>query len=417
MSVESEGCVVVGAGAAGLVAAIFAARAGARTLVLESQSKPGAKIRISGGGRCNVLPSRVELADFCTSGSQHTLRNLLATWPLSEVREFFERELGLALYVEAETGKVFPRSDDAGEVLAALLTAARDAGVRLECGAKVVRVARCEREDGARWCVATSDDRERFARSVIVSTGGLSVPKTGSDGFGLALARELGHAVRPTHAALVPLYAADARFAELAGITLRVRLRAVRAGRVLEEREDDFLFTHKGFSGPVVLDLSRHVTSRDAGGTKLLAQWLGARSPDWDASLRSGGKKTVGGLLREAVPRRLVGVLCARAGVDGEQRASELSRERRIALVRELVDCELELAGDDGYRTAEATAGGVALEELAPKTLESRRTPGLHFCGEVVDVTGRIGGFNFLWAWVSGRLAGRAVARAELARD
>lgn len=421
---EPERCVVIGAGAAGLMAAIFAGREGARPLLLESRAKPGAKIRISGGGRCNVLPSVATLDDFHTTGSRNTLRNLFATWPLERVREFFEAELGLALYVEPETGKLFPRSDDAGEVLDRLLSAARDSGARLEGEWRLARIERLESDRapvGARFRLVADDGRELLARRVILATGGASVPKTGSDGRGFEIARELGHTLVPTYPALVPLFSADPRFAELAGIALRVRLRAVSVGRephesrVLEEREDALLFTHKGFSGPVVLDLSRHVTAPDARSVKLLAHWLGEHRGDYDELLRSGGKKTIGGVLREELPRRLVALLCARAGVDPEARTSELSRERRLALVRELVDCELPIAGDDGYRSAEVTAGGVALDELVTKSLESRRVPGLYFCGEIVDVVGRIGGFNFLWAWVSGRLAGRSAASASLA--
>ncbi|MCE9593804.1 MAG: aminoacetone oxidase family FAD-binding enzyme [Planctomycetes bacterium] len=411
---SAENCVIVGAGAAGLMAGIFAARGGARPVIVETKEKPGAKIRISGGGRCNVLPSVVELSDFHTSGSSHALRNLFATWPLERVTEFFERELGIALYVEEETGKVFPKSDDAGEVLDALLAATHAAGARIESPWQLERLERVAHDDGARFRLIAVDGRELFARTLVLATGGKSVPKTGSDGRGFELARELGHTLAPLHAALVPLYSADPRSAELAGIALRVRLRAVRGECVLEERENDFLFTHKGFSGPVVLDVSRHFAAPDAEGVRLLAHWLGLHRLDWDEHLRQGGKKTVGGILREELPRRVVAWLLARAEVDAERKASELSRERRLALLRELVDCDLVLAGDDGYRTAEVTGGGVVLEELVTKTLESRRVPGLYFCGEIVDVTGRIGGFNFLWAWVSGRLAGQSVAR-ELA--
>jgi predicted Rossmann fold flavoprotein len=410
MSVAVENCVIVGAGAAGLMAAIFAGRGGARPLLLETKPRPGAKIRISGGGRCNVLPSSAELSDFHTSGSSHALRKLFATWPLERVTEFFEHDLGVAMYVEEETGKVFPKSDDAGEVLEALLGSTRNAGARIESPWQLERIERIEREDGARFRLVAVDGRELFARCVVLATGGQSVPKTGSDGRGFEIARELGHTLAPLHAALVPLHSADPRTAELAGIALRVRLRAVRGESVLEERENDFLFTHKGFSGPVVLDVSHHFTGPDAAGVRLLAHWLGNHRPDWDELLQRGGKQTVGGILREELPRRLVALLVARAGLDAERKASELSRDLRRALVRELVDCDLALAGDDGYRTAEVTGGGVVLEELVTKTLESRRIPGLYFCGEIVDVTGRIGGFNFLWAWVSGRLAGQSVA-------
>jgi predicted Rossmann fold flavoprotein len=401
---------VIGAGAAGILAAIFAARGGARTLLIESHPKPGAKIRVSGGGRCNVLPSAMELGDFHTEGSRSSLRNVFASWPLAQVREFFERDLGLALKVE-ETGKVFPVSDDANEVVAALFRECERAGVVVVAGVRVGELRRCEpAADGARFELVTSlGERVRCAR-VALCTGGLSLPKTGSDGWGFDAARALGHKVLTTYPALVPLLSAQQRWHDLAGVSLRTTIRAMRGDAVIEERTGDLLFTHKGFSGPVVLDQSHHVTDPRRDGVVLTAAWLGADSAKWEERLLQGGTRTVVTTLRELMPRRLVGALLELAAVGPDRKLAELSRDERRRLVRVLAACPLDVEGDEGYRTAEVTGGGLALDEVATKTLESRLVPGLFLAGEILDVTGRIGGFNFLWAWISGRKVGLAVA-------
>ncbi|MBI4601856.1 MAG: aminoacetone oxidase family FAD-binding enzyme, partial [Planctomycetes bacterium] len=416
--------VVVGAGAAGLLAATFAARGGARVLLLETRPVPGAKIRVSGGGRCNVLPSRVSLEDFHTGGSVHLLRNVLLSWPLERVRGFFEEDLSLPLKVEP-TGKIFPASDRSRDVLQALLDECGRAGATLRGGQRVTRVERIERiervervepternervESGAgrpRFRVETAAGLAVEAPRVVLATGGLSLPRTGSDGGGLAIVRALGHSVRDTYPALVPLMAQDPAWRELAGISLRARLRALEGGRVLEERDGDFLFTHKGFSGPVVLDMSRHVARPGGDRVKLLAAWLGGGAPDWDALLREPGKRAAATVLRARLPRRLADRLLGLSGVPEGRGTSELRRVERARLVEALTACPLGVSGNEGYAVAEATAGGVPLEEVDPRTLESRVAPGLHLCGEMLDVVGRIGGYNFLWAWVTGRRAG-----------
>ncbi len=405
--------VVVGAGAAGLSAAIFAARAGARVLLFETRPRPGAKIRVSGGGRCNVLPSRVEPGDFHTQGSAHALRNVLASWPLSEVRVFFERELGIALKVEP-TGKVVPVSEDPREVVAALLSLAERSGATLVAGQRIVALERLPSPagDGARFELESEGGERQRARCVLLATGGLSLPKTGSDGAGLAMAARLGHRPRPDYPALVPLLAADLRWTQLAGLSSRARLRVHSGGRAVEEREGDLLFTHRGFSGPVVLDLSWRLASGLDPQATLSARWLGRNTPEWDPWLRQGGRAAVGAALRAELPRRLCALLLELSGVDPERRLSELSRQERRALLEALDTCPLGVSGNEGYRTAEVTGGGIPLEELHTRTLESRLVPGLYLAGEMIDVTGRIGGYNFLWAWVSGRHAGLAAARA-----
>jgi len=408
--------VIVGAGAAGLTAAIFAGRRGVAPLVLETRERPGAKIRVSGGGRCNVLPARAGPDDFHTEGSRNALRNLLASWPLAEVTAFFERELGIALKVE-EGGKVFPASDDPREIVTALLAEAGRAGARLAAGVRVEELRRLEPQDGpagSRFELFTACGQRLRSPRVILATGGLSLPKTGSDGAGLRVSAALGHHLRPTYPALVPLIAADPSWGELAGLAVRAELSVERGGKVVGQQIGDLLFTHRGFSGPVALDVSWQLTAPFAAGSRLRARWLGHSEPDWDAWLRQGGPRSISSALREELPRRLAARLLALAGVDGDRRLAQLTREERRRLVEALAACPLEVSGNEGYRVAEVTGGGVPLEEVATRTLESRLVRGLHFAGEILDVTGRIGGFNFLWAWVSGRRAGEGAAGGAL---
>ena len=407
--------VVVGAGAAGLMAGLFAARAGSPPLILESRPRPGAKIRISGGGRCNLLPSRLRLDDVHTRADPRLLRRLLHSWSLRQLTAFFERELGIAL-TEEPGGKVFPTSGSSAEVLAALLAAVDRSGARIRGRFRVEGLLPVEGEGGARFELASERGERLCCRRLVLATGGLAAPGTGSDGWGLELTRGLGHRIEPTHPALVPLLAPAGPWTGLAGVSLPVRLRAVRGEQELEAREGDLLFTHRGFSGPVVLDLSRHLTAPEAEGVALRARWLGAGAPDWMERLLAGGRKGVGPLLSRHLPRRLAQVLCSIAEVPADRKLSELARVERGRLIRALTDCELPVVGDEGYRKAEVTAGGVALDEVDPASLESRRLPGLHLAGEILDATGRIGGCNFLWAWVSGRLAGEGLA-AGLASD
>ncbi|MBM3988507.1 MAG: aminoacetone oxidase family FAD-binding enzyme [Planctomycetes bacterium] len=402
--------VIVGCGAAGMLAGIFAGRGGVRPLLLETRPKPGAKIRVSGGGRCNVLPSQSELDDFHTEGSRNSLKNLLASWPLAQCRAFFERELGVALKVE-DTGKLFPLSDDAGEVLDALLRELERVGGQVIGGVRAEElVPLADAVDGARFEIALSNGARLRARSAVLATGGLSLPKTGSDGWGYTTAHKLGHVVLRRYPALVPLLCSEARWNELAGVSVVARLAALRGDKLVGESTGDLLFTHKGFSGPVALDMSRFLTGPEREGVELVAGWHGLSVVDWDERLRKGGTRTVLLCLREWLPRRLVSVLIDLARVHPERKLAELSREERKRLSTLLGACPLPISGDEGYKTAEVTGGGVALEEVATKTLESRRVPGLYLCGEVLDVTGRIGGFNFLWAWVSGRRVGQSLA-------
>lgn len=403
--------IVVGAGAAGLMAALFAAAGSRPVLLLEGSDRPGQKILISGGGRCNVLPSRAAPDDFHTDGSRHTLAKILRGWPLAQVRRFFEEELAISLTLEAESGKLFPTSNRARDVLDALLAIAQARGVTLRAGMRVADV----RPEGDDWRVTLADGRALLASRVVLATGGLSVPATGSDGVGLTIARALGHAIIPTYPALVPLMCENSAHRALAGLSLEVMVTAEQAGQpqgLPLRAKGGFLFTHRGYSGPVVLNVS-HVAARATfeGGPRpaIYVQWTSLDAQAWDAVLRTA-RGPASTLLRRHLPERLTDLLLDEAGLRLAYLA-QLRREDRARLVTLLTRYPLPWHGHEGYKTAEVTGGGVALSEVNSATLESRRAPGLYLCGEILDAFGPIGGYNFLWAWVTGKVAGEGVMR------
>ena len=402
---------VIGAGAAGSMAAIFAAAAGAETLLLERTKDGGRKILISGGGRCNILPARVDETRFVTDSSPHTLRNILRSWPLAEQIEFFERELRLRLVEEAATGKLFPASNKARDVRDGLLALATRHGARFLPDTRVTGLAPAD----GRWRIEREGAPALDADAVVVTTGGLSVPTTGSDGAGLAMLAGLGHTIHPTYAALTPVVQEPHGFGALAGVSLPVTLTARDGGRTATAT-GGFLFTHRGYSGPSVLDVS-HVLVRSRTeaerAARLLVRWTELDEQDWEAALRPEGTRTVGGVLRRALPERLADALAERAGVPPGQALAQLRRAERRRLIELLVRCELPWTGDEGYRKAEVTGGGVSLAEIDPRTLASRRHPGLYVAGEALDAFGPIGGYNFLWAWATGRAAGLGAARTS----
>jgi predicted Rossmann fold flavoprotein len=397
---------VLGAGAAGVMAAIAAAEAGARVLVLERTADGGRKILISGGGRCNVLPSSPAPGRFVTDSPPALMRRLLRSWPLAAQRAFVEEHLGVQLALEAESGKLFPASNRARDVRDALVGEARRLGVRFQFQTTVTALA--PGADG--WVVGTSLGPLSATR-VIVAMGGLSVPATGSDGSGLAIVQQLGHRVHGPYPALTPLIADPPVHAALSGVSLRVRLRA-RADGCESEATGGFLFTHRGYSGPAVLDIS-HVAVRSAraGGARAIVrvQWGDLTAEAWGRALEQA-PGLVSTAISRHLPQRLAAALLAESAVPGDRRLTDLRRSERAALIERLTAYVLPWTGDEGYKKAEVTGGGVALEEVDPATLESRRAPGLFLCGELLDAFGPIGGHNFAWAFSTGRVAGLGAA-------
>lgn len=398
--------VVIGAGAAGLMAAITAARAGARVTLVEKTADGGRKILISGGGRCNVLPSIEAPERFVSASPPQLVRRLLRAFPLREQKTFFESDAAVPLALEEDSGKLFPASNRARDVRDALVRLASNAGVAFRWSTTVTGVAENHtgfKFPGSRWRVHLKDDETLDAGAIIVATGGLSVPMTGSDGAGLVIAKRLDHAVVPTYPALTPLLTDHRAHWALAGLTVQATLRGPAAGKHARST-GGFLFTHRGYSGPTVLDVS-HVWTRDRGD--ILAAWGSVSRAEWEAALedRAGALST---RVAARLPARLAEMLIASAGIAPDRRMAELRREEKHRLLDALAGYRLPVTGDEGYKKAEVTGGGVALEEVDPATLESRRHKGLYFCGEVLDAFGPIGGHNFQWAWATGRSAGLA---------
>ena len=394
------------------MAAIFAATAGAETILLERTKDGGRKILISGGGRCNILPMRLEESRFVTDSSANTLRRIIRSWPLAEQRRFFEEEVGIPLVDEPEALKVFPASHKARDVRDGLLALARARGAEIRMDTQVTNVIPRNADGRFFWEVSVAHAAPLTADAVILACGGLSVPNTGSDGTALEIARALGHTMHPTYAALTPLLsgAESIAFAELAGVSLSVTLRA-RAAVRRAETHGGFLFTHHGYSGPSALNVSHVLVRARAEGdatANLRAQWCALDDPGWEQALRPQGARTVLAAVRAHLPDRLAAVLIAMANVDTARTLAELRRDERLRLIEILVRGTLPCTGDEGYKKAEVTGGGVSLAEIDPRTMESKRHAGLFLCGEMLDAFGPIGGYNFLWAWATGRAAGRA---------
>ena len=313
---SSRPVAVIGAGAAGLLAALAAARAGAPVVLLERTPDGGRKILISGGGRCNILPSVAQPERYVTDSSPNTLRRMLRSWPLEEQRTFFERELGMRLVLEEESGKLFPESNRARDVRDRLLERVREAGARVWLGA-TAEDATPPTAAGGPWTVAIAGAPPLEAAAVVLATGGLSVPTTGSDGTGLSIAARLGHHIRPTYPALTPLLAEPAVHADLAGISLRVTLQAPGA-RPRFNTTGGFLFTHRGYSGPTVLDashLAARSTLRGAEPQALTVRWTSRDFDGWERALVEA-RGPVGTLITRDLPARLAQRILEESGVD-----------------------------------------------------------------------------------------------------
>ncbi|CAN5736818.1 NAD(P)/FAD-dependent oxidoreductase [soil metagenome] len=405
--------VVVGAGAAGLATAIFARRLSPdrKVTLLDGAAKPGAKILVSGGSRCNVTNTIVSEHDYW-GGKKTIIRRVLKRLPVPATIEFF-RELGVNLK-EEPNGKLFPTTDRSRDVLDGLLRGARESGVILTSGTRVHDVTPV----GDRFSIQTSQG-SMTAASVVLATGGLSLPKTGSDGGGLAIAERLGHAVVPTTPALAPLLLAPDWFhSQLSGVAHDAELTAWVDGRVAERIRGSMLWTHFGISGPVPLNASRVVLraqleNHDVQVTANLFPPARFESVDarWTAAATSRPRVTVQNALAEELPASLAAALLAHAEIEGGTLLGALSRNARRALARTLTELPLPVTGSRGYNYAEATAGGVSLDEIDPSSMASRKVPGLFLVGEMLDVDGRIGGFNFQWAWASARVAAQGLAR------
>jgi predicted Rossmann fold flavoprotein len=406
--------VVVGAGAAGLLAAIHAAERGRRVLLLEKNRKPGVKILMSGGTRCNLTHAADERGIVAAYGPPgRFLHSALAALGVQETIDLFEAE-GVPVKVE-ETGKVFPVSNKALDVLNALLRRLHRGGATLALE-EPVRDLRAVPPGFA----LTTPSRVVSAGCVILTTGGQSYPGSGTTGDGYAFAARFGHTIVPPRPALVPITVDAACVAALRGVTLPdVGVRVLEGATTLQAGRGSLLFAHFGLSGPVILDLSRVVSGHPRPRSLALELDLlpGWKEPELDEHLRvetaAVGKRQLAAVLAVHLPRRLCDALLPQAGLPMDRRADALSRPERARLVNCLKRLALPLTGTLGFGKAEVTAGGVALDEVDSRTMQSKRTPGLYIAGELLDLDGPIGGYNFQAAWSTGWLAGAAAAEGS----
>ena len=398
--------VVIGAGAAGLLAAAVAAERGRKTVLLEKNAKPGVKILASGGTRCNVTntASPRELSERFGPGGGPFLRSAFQAFDADAVRALLAEE-GVATKVE-DHGRVFPVSDRATDVADALVRRARRLGAEIRLAAPAAAVERA----GA--LVVRAGDAAIRAASVIVATGGVSYPKTGTTGDGYAIARAFGHAIVEPKPALVPFRASAPWIAAISGVAAPdSELRLVAGEKTIHRERRAVLFTHFGLSGPGVLNASRFA-ARAPGPLRVeldLAPDLSAEALDQairDAAAE-GGTRALRHVRGVPVPERLLAAAIeAGAGVDPARRLASITRDERRRVVAALKSLSIPIDGLLGFDKAEVTAGGVDVAEVSQKTMESRKEKGLYFVGEVLDVEGPMGGYNFQAAFSTGFVAG-----------
>jgi predicted Rossmann fold flavoprotein len=413
--VDPADIAIVGAGAAGLAAAIFARRANPSrsVLLLDGARSPGAKILVSGGSRCNVTNRVVSETDFW-GGRRSLVKRVLRAFTADDTVRFF-RGLNVPLHEEAD-GKLFPDTNKARDVLNALLRAVDDAGVSLRANHRVAGLAAV---DGGFQLATTHGDVQ--CQRVVLATGGQSLPKSGSDGLGFTFAAALGHTIVATTPALAPLVldeSIDAVHRQLAGVSHDVELSVWVDGRIATRLRGSLLWTHFGISGPVALNASRHwlralIEKHEARMTANFCPTETFESMElrWAATTSTHPKSSIVSAVAALVPASVAAALLERVRIDAARPLAHVTRHERRSLIRALVAWPLPVKDSRGYGFAEATAGGVPLDEVDMATMESRVCRGLFLVGEILDVDGRIGGFNFQWAWSTGFVAGRALGK------
>lgn len=406
--------VIVGAGAAGLATAIFARRLAenASVMLVDGAKRPGAKILVSGGGRCNVTNAHVTERDF-RGGSRHAIRQVLRHLTVPQTVAWFD-VMGVPLH-EEECGKLFPNSHRARDVLEALLAEANAAGVSRVDGFRVSSIQR-----SPQGFIVAAGAQSIAADIVVLATGGKSLPKSGSDGTGFELARGLGHSIVPPVPALVPLLLDPAGVfdhASVAGVSHDCEITVWHEGRADTRVCGALLWTHFGISGPAALDVSRHWTRAiaDHESVALTLSFCPGRTFEWVertllSRIEAQPLAALHTIVATLVPAAVAAALVRACGEPADRRAHAMPRDARRRLAHALTAWQLPVIGTRGYNYAEVTAGGVSLKEVNPLTMESRVCPNLFLVGEILDVDGRLGGFNFQWAWSSARTAGQTLS-------
>ena len=394
MAARPYDCVILGAGAAGLMCAIHAGATGKRVLVLDHARAAGEKIRISGGGRCNFTNLDVTAANFL-SQNPHFAKSALARYTQWDFIDLLAQHN--VTWHEKTLGQLFCDTS-AKDIVRVLLDEVARAGGEIRVNTGVSGVTKAD----SGFIVTLEDGRAIPATHLVIATGGKSIPKMGATGFGYQIAEQFGHGIVDPRPALVPLTFGDT-FAPLAGTALPARVTC--NGTTFDE---SILFTHRGLSGPAILQISSYWREGDAISVNLIPEGTGYDT--LRVRRASDGRKAIGTVLGDLLPGRLAAYWTEHHGLSGN--LADWSDKRLTELTDQIAAWSLTPSGSEGYRTAEVTLGGVDTATLSSKDMSSTLIPNLYFIGEVVDVTGWLGGYNFQWAWSSGAAAGRAIAAA-----
>ena len=400
--------IIVGGGAAGMMAASAAAEQGARVVLLEKNAELGKKLLLTGGGRCNIT-NTADVADFveATLRNPSFLYSALYGFDSSALREFLHG-IGLATKIE-DGGRVFPVSEDASDVIKAFAQHLDNAGVEILTNATVAVILP---RDADGFLVGLTDGRNFATDAVIVATGGLSVPHTGSTGDGHRIARDFGHSVTKLYPSLVPFAVERPDVSELMGLSVPdVGLVAKRGGKVIYRDFGDVIFTHLGISGPVVLRTSAHLAKNLHEPHEIYLDFMPNKSEkDLDNDIlrifEQNPNKDVKNCMTHILPARLA------AAISNNAKAHDITKEVRRELCRNIKAFRLDVSGSIGFGAAVITCGGVSCDEIDPGTMQSKLVSGLYFAGEVVDVDALTGGYNLQIAFSTGRLAGKSASLA-----
>lgn len=412
---SKEPVIVIGGGAAGMMAAGRAGAMGAQTVLLEKNRNLGRKLLITGKGRCNVTNSG-DINKFIANyaGNGQFLYSSFNRFFNNELLDFF-REHGVPLK-EERGGRVFPESDNAADIVNALISYMNGNNVQIYCEKEVLGI---NTKAGKVRGVETSSGSIAASR-IVVTTGGKSYPGTGSTGAGYKWARELGHTVIPPRPALVPLNVRDAWVKELQGLALKnVEASIYKGDKFLAKEFGEMLFTHFGVTGPIILSLSRQVTSENTPGSFTLRINLKPALDEETLDLRlqkdflKFQRRQLKNSLQELLPASLIPVVINLSGVSGEKFVHQITREERQLILKVLTGLELTVLGPRSLAEAIVTVGGVSLKEINPRTMESKLVQGLYFAGEILDVDGLTGGYNLQAAFSTGYVAGESAARSE----
>jgi hypothetical protein len=400
---------VIGAGPAGIMAAIFAARAGRKVVLLEKNGKIGRKILATGNGRCNLTNKNIDVSKYHGTDPAF-VTPIFSAFNQTQTMEFFEG-LG-AVLKEEDRGRIFPRTNQATTIVEALEHELETQKVDVMTGFTVKKIEKADY-----WTITNESSDIITAKKLILTTGGKAAHQFGSSGDGLFWARNLGHNVVPIHAALVPLEVSESWVKELMGIKLTAYVQLLADGKVVATRDGDIIFTHFGISGPAVMGLAREV--EPILEAKQTAQISIDLIPDItsekldsmiEMQITANSKKLIASIVTGFVPKNLVPRILALSGIKDDIKAAEISKTNRRSITQTLKDFRLTVSKVCPLKEAQVTAGGVSTSEVSPN-LESKIISDLYFGGEILDIDGDSGGFNLQWAWSSGAVAGESASK------